>query len=46
MIEVNDYEKFVKDGITLGNYDPGDDDDAHLVLLEKCDYLGKLRTWR
>ena len=46
MIEVNDHEKFLKDGMIQGNYGHGDDDyDVHLVLLEKCDDLGKIWTW-
>ena len=46
MIEVNDHEKFLKDGMIQGNYGRGDDDyyDVHLVLLEKFDDLGKLWT--
>ena len=45
MIKVNYHEKFLKDGMILGNYGLNDEYDVHLVLLEKCDDLGKLWTW-
>ena len=45
MIEVNGHDQFLKCGMIFGSYGLDDDYDVHLVLLEKCDDLGKLWTW-